>query len=167
LKKESRRNDRTLPGVRSKAAQLLTELILEVFHVNGRLVALGNRRLAPFGLSSAKWQVMGAIAATPLTSAQIGRRMGLTRQGVLWVANQMVRDGLAEFIPNPDHRNAQLLSLTRHGLGVLEQITRGQAEWANQLAAGLDLRKLSAALETIRGLSAAADRQQRGGVVGR
>lgn len=153
------RNHGEIPGARTDAGDALTELILEIFRANGQLLALGNRQLAPFGLSSAKWQVMGAVAASPLTAAQAGRRMGLTRQGVLWVAKRLVRTGLAEFIPNPDHRSARLLRLTSRGARVLEQISRGQAQWANEVAAAVGRRKLELSLETLRALRSALARQ--------
>lgn len=59
-----------------------SKLLLEVFRLNGALLAAGDRLDAPHGLSSAHWQVLGAIAAGPATGRAIGRAMGLTRQGV-------------------------------------------------------------------------------------
>ena len=48
-------NDRTLEG------EVITELILETFRLNGVLLDAGNQIPKPFGLTRARWQVMGAI----------------------------------------------------------------------------------------------------------
>ncbi|MEZ5958748.1 MAG: hypothetical protein R3C27_16235, partial [Hyphomonadaceae bacterium] len=62
----------------SAAGAALTDLILEVFRVNGRLLAAGDRLAADVGLSSARWQVLGAIrfAREPQTVSWLARSMG-------------------------------------------------------------------------------------------
>jgi DNA-binding MarR family transcriptional regulator len=124
----------------------LTGLILETFRVNGLLLAAGDRLTSEFGLSSARWQVMGAIEEAPLPVAQIARNMGLTRQAVQRVANVLADEGLTEFAENPDHRRAKLVSLTVAGRAVLEKINRRQIEWSNRLAEEQDPAEIEAAL---------------------
>src|SRR5260221_4680783 len=87
----------------------VTELILEIFRTNGRLLAAGDALVADIGLTSARWQVLGAIALSPvpLPVAHIARNMGLTRQAVQRLANEMARDGLVRFMANPHHRRAR------------------------------------------------------------
>ena len=137
---------------RSAQATALTGLILETFRVNGRLLAAGDSLTGDFGLSSARWQVMGAIDGAPLPVAQIARNMGLTRQAVQRVANVLADAGLVEFAENPDHRRAKLVCLTAGGRAVLEEIDRRQIEWSNRLAGGQDAVELEAALNVMRTL---------------
>ena len=61
------------------AGARLTDLILQVFELNGALLEAGNTLVRDIGLTSARWQVLGAVAmtGTPLSVAQIARRMGL------------------------------------------------------------------------------------------
>jgi hypothetical protein len=66
----------------SVAGSALTDLVLEVFRLNGRLLAAGDRMTRPSGQTSARWQVLGAINPEPRTVAQIARVMGLARQSV-------------------------------------------------------------------------------------
>jgi len=66
---------------RTKAGNAFTELILETFRFNGRLLAAGDRLTKPFK-PSARWQVLGAIEQKPLPVAQIAHNMGLARQSV-------------------------------------------------------------------------------------
>jgi len=121
---------------------VLTGLILETFRLNGLLLAAGDRLTSDLGLSSARWQVMGAIDEAPLPVAQIARNMGLTRQAVQRVANVLADEGLVEFTENPDHRRAKLVRLTAGGRTVLEEISGRQIEWSNRLAENLDAEEI-------------------------
>lgn len=99
----------------------------------------GEQLTAEHGLTSARWQVLGAIALAqwPLTVPQIARRMGLTRQTVHTTVNRLIADGLAELAPNADHRRSQLVHLTEVGRVEYRAIDDRQTAWVNQLAAGL------------------------------
>lgn len=136
----------------SEEAALVTELILETFRLNGRLLAAGDRLTRDLGLSSARWQVLGAIEESPLPVAQIARNMGLTRQAVQRVTNDLADAGLVTFAANPDHRRAKLVKLTASGRKTLEEVWRRQIDWSNHLSAGLDAAELDKALTTARAL---------------
>src|ERR671911_3128990 len=99
---------------RTPTGEAATELILSAFRANGLLLDAGDLLSADEGLTSARWQVLGAIALAerPLTVPQIARRMGLTRQSVHATVNRLVRDGFLELQPNADHRRSQLVRLT-------------------------------------------------------
>lgn len=93
------------------AGAAFTELILELFRLNGCVLAEGDRLTAPEGLSSARWQVMGAIDEGPQTVSGIARRMGLTRQSVQRTVNELARSGIVRMLENPDHKRAKLVDL--------------------------------------------------------
>lgn len=117
--------------------KIATDLILATFRVNGLLLVAGDELTAELGLTSARWQVLGALPEGPLTVPQIARRMGLSRQSVHATVKHLVEDGIVELIPNVDHRRSQLVGLTRRGRSTLEKIDDKQAAWVNQLVAGL------------------------------
>jgi DNA-binding MarR family transcriptional regulator len=121
----------------SPKAAALTQLILEIFRINGGLLGAGDKLVAPLGQTSSRWQVLGAIEKAPATVPQIGRGMGISRQSVQRTADLLVKDGLCEFIANPDHQRSPQLRLTKKGVTLLDKITRTQIEWANRLADGL------------------------------
>jgi DNA-binding MarR family transcriptional regulator len=125
---------RTLDG------EAATRLILSTFRANGLLLDAGDLLSADGGLTSARWQVLGAIALAerPLTVPQIARRMGLTRQSVHATVNRLVRDGLLELAPNADHRRSPLVGLTASGRTRYEAIDARQAAWVNRLARGIE-----------------------------
>ncbi len=136
----------------SKEGAIVTELILETFRLNGRLLAAGDRLTRDLGLTSARWQVLGAIEEQPLPVAQIARNMGLTRQAVQRVTNDLADAGLVTFAANPDHRRAKLVKLTARGRKALEEVWRRQIDWSNELSAGLGTTELDEALTVLRAL---------------
>ena len=126
-------------GIRTSEGEIATEAILSAFRINGLLLAAGDLLSAEHGLTSARWQVLGAIvyAQRPLTVPQIARRMGLTRQSVHTTVNRLLADAMVELVPNADHRRSQLVRLTEHGRATFGAVDQKQAAWVNQLAAGL------------------------------
>lgn len=135
------------------AAEAFTQLILETFRFNGRLIAAGDQLAKELGLTSALWQVLGAIDEEPLPVAQIARNMGLTRQSVRRTANVLKNKGFVEFHDNPNHQRAKLVKLTKQGRSVLEQVTKLQVDWSNRITQDLSESKLNTVTQLIRTLS--------------
>jgi DNA-binding MarR family transcriptional regulator len=124
---------------RTSVGERATEVILSTFRANGLLLAAGDRLAAEHGLTSARWQVLGAIALAqrPLTVPQIARGMGLSRQTVHTTVSRLVADGLVELAPNADHRRSPLVSVTEPGRAKYQAVDETQAAWVNRLVAGL------------------------------
>jgi DNA-binding MarR family transcriptional regulator len=141
--------------IRTTEAEAFTDLVLEVFSFNGLMLNAGNSLAKPFGLTSARWQVMGAIdlAGQPLSAAQIARRMGLARQGVLRIGNDLVEMGMLEAGANPDHKRASLYAITERGREVMLEIDQAQAAWANEMSNEVDPQVLEAATMLLKQLS--------------
>ena len=109
----------------------IDELMFEIFRVNDSLLAVGDATVKEAGLTSSRWLVMGAMAlsATPLPVAQIAFRMGLTRQGVQRLTNDMAERGLVVFEENPVDRRARVVVFTAEGRAAYDralQLWRGQ-----------------------------------------
>jgi DNA-binding MarR family transcriptional regulator len=133
----------------------LTSLILEVFRLNGCLIAAGDDLVSDLGLTSARWQVLGAIALAPTaeTVARLARAMGLHRQGVQRIVNELAAEGIVVLEDNPHHRRAKLVRLTRSGEELFQAAGRRQKPWARRLARGLNASTINSAhgvLETLR-----------------
>ena len=142
------------PPPHTEAGRLLTDVIIATFRLNGRLLEVAQRLAAEGGLTAARWQVLGGVLDQPRTVAEVGRRMGMTRQGVQRVADLLVADGLAEYRPNPSHRRAKLLACTEAGYWAVRQITLAQHPWSNRLGAEVGPADLRAALATMQRLTA-------------
>ena len=92
MKKESATFSKTSAG-----ASAVTQLTLTVFRLNGLLLHWGDRLVEPLGLTSARWQILGAIALSgePLTAPKIGEAMGVTRQGAQKQLNMLAEQDLS------------------------------------------------------------------------
>ena len=136
---------------RTPEGEVLTGLILETFRLNGSLLEAGNRITKPYGLTSARWQVMGALdlEGRPLTVSQIARRMGLTRQAVQRIVNDLAKLEMVDVKSNVDHKRAPLISVSRTGVEAMEKINAAQARWVNQLADGLSEKQISQAMRLL------------------
>jgi DNA-binding MarR family transcriptional regulator len=117
----------------------LTDLILTLFRVNNRTLSWGDRLVAPLGLTSARWQVLGAIvfADRPQPVAWLARDLGANRQNVQRIINDLHREGIVAFEPNPHHRRAQLVVLTKKGQETYDSAIRLYDPKVNDLANGL------------------------------
>jgi DNA-binding MarR family transcriptional regulator len=138
------------------SGKVFTELVLEVFRFNGRLVFVGDRMTKALGLSTARWQTLGAMALSeqPLTVAEIARNMGLQRQSVQRTVNMLVSSGMVATHENPNHQRARLVLFTRKGRAAYEETVAIQVEWANETAAGFSESELSTAFRSLRSLRA-------------
>ena len=137
----------------------LTELFLDVFRLNGALLASGDALVGDLGLTSARWQVLVAIALSPapLPVAHLARNMGLTRQAVQRSVDEMRNDGLVQLDPNPHHRRAMLVTMTERGQSAYRAASERQARWADVLAAGLSSKDIEAASVLLRELQRRLD----------
>ena len=134
----------------SKAA-ILTDLMLTVFRVNGRLLEKGDQLVEQLNLTSARWQVLGAVALAgkPLSAPQIAAAMGITRQGVQKQLNKLEQDGFFEQSPNPRHQRSPVYALTELGKRTFAKAMALEAVWANGLVADLPLQDLKCTLQTL------------------
>jgi DNA-binding MarR family transcriptional regulator len=142
---------------RTPKAELLRQFILDMLQLEGAMHSHAVGMTAKHGQTPARWTVLTAAGCDVRTVPQIARRMGMTRQGVQRIANQLVRDGLATFVENPDHRGSPILRLTDEGTAIDDAISDRHARWSNQVARKLDERKMKVAVEAIRDLLASVE----------
>jgi DNA-binding MarR family transcriptional regulator len=143
------------PPPHTEAGAALTDLIIATFRLNARLLEVAQELAAEGDLTAAWWQVLGGVLDEPRTVAEVGRRMGMTRQGVQRVADLLVERGLAEYRPNPAHRRAKLLACTDAGYWAVRRITLAQHPWSNRLGAAIGADELRHAMATMERLLAA------------
>lgn len=120
--------------------EVLTKIMLTVFRVNARLLEKGDQLVGPLGLTSARWQVIGAIAIAgqALTCPQIAATMGITRQGAQKQLNLAQQDGLVVAQGNPRHERSPLYALTEEGGRLYAAAMVSQVAWAKDLSKGLE-----------------------------
>jgi len=113
--------------------EVVNGIALNVFKLNGYFVKAADCITKESELTSARWQVLGTVLHEQHTVAAIARSMGLARQSVQRIADALVNDGLAEFLPNPAHRRAKLLSSTEKGLNAIKKIRPKVVAWAEKV----------------------------------
>jgi DNA-binding MarR family transcriptional regulator len=142
---------------RTPAGEAFTSLVVQVAVLGAEFTAVGEK-LASLGEQTlAHWVVLDTVADGPTSVAQIARRLGQARQSVQRIADLLVRDGLATYAENPDHRRAKLLRPTDAGRQAVVTIGKAQKAWADAVGARIgevDLRTASALLTRIQDLAA-------------
>ena len=145
----------------TKQGEEITSLILEVFQLNGRLLLAGDRLIAELGLTSARWQILGAIALAdrPESVAWHARRMGVHRQGIQRIVNELKKEGIIDFQPNPNHKRAHLIVLTSKGKKLYADAMVLQVPWVNELAKELKPEDIETTRNLINELKARLENQ--------
>ncbi|MBE0368144.1 MarR family winged helix-turn-helix transcriptional regulator [Pseudoalteromonas aurantia] len=134
---------------------LLTNIILDIFKLNGLLVQEGDKLVKELGLTSARWKVLGALSSseTSLTVSGIARKMGQSRQSVQRLANDLADEGLLVGLDNPNNKKAKLYSLTNDGTDAFTQAMKKQSLWVNDIARGMSETELNSASTLLRELT--------------
>lgn len=135
-------------------AKSTTELILDVFRLNNSLLAAGEKLANPVGLTSARWQLLGAIdaAGKPLSVSHLALRMSLSRQAVQRVVKDMLKRGLVGEQANPHHKRSPLIYITTLGRQSYQKVMSRQLPWVENLSENLeegDLRQASKLLRRL------------------
>ncbi|MGY6555470.1 MAG: MarR family winged helix-turn-helix transcriptional regulator [Wenzhouxiangella sp.] len=130
----------------TESGQLLSDLVLDLFRVSNQLQAEGDRRVADLGLTSARWKVLGTIAAAKRAQpvAWLARDLGANRQNIQRIVNDLRDAGLVDAKPNPHHRRAPLIEMTAAGAAAFAQAMRVSDPWMAELASEISAEDLSA-----------------------
>ena len=129
---------------RTPTGEALSDLVLDLFRLTSLLLTAGDRLVAGLGLTSARWQILGAMAAAerPQPVAWLARDMGANRQNVQRIINDLQNDGLVAFEVNPHHRRAQLVVLSDKGRRTFKAAMELQAPWINRISDGLSAKDI-------------------------
>ena len=144
------------------ARDAVTALILAVFRFNNMLLRAGDRLVAPLGLTSARWQILGAIALSerPQPVAWLARDLGANRQNVQRIINDLEAARLVAFEPNPHHRRAQLVVMTDKGRKAFDAAMRLQGPWADRLSQNFPVKDIETAHRVLLGLRQRLDHDE-------
>ena len=129
--------------------------MLELFRLNSRLLIAGDRLVAPLGLTSARWQILGTISKGehPQPVAWLARNLGANRQNVQRIVNDLEKEELVTFETNPNHRRAQLVVLTDRGRQIYAAAMALQTPWINSFSVGIaldDIKAMQKVMESLR-----------------
>jgi len=136
-------------------------LIADLYQAAGAMRAVGERVASGTGQTQARWQVLSVFSTGDLTVAQGARRLGVARQGVQRIVNELLSEGLVVDESNPRHRRSAVIQLTDTGLATLAEITRAAEGWHRLAVRELGSDEILTARRVLRRLiSAAADQEE-------
>ncbi|TDO52594.1 DNA-binding MarR family transcriptional regulator [Kribbella sp. VKM Ac-2527] len=129
-------------------------LVADVYELAGLSRRTSEATASAYGQSVARWHVMSVVSEQPLTVPAVARRLGLVRQSVQRVVDELVAEGILERTDNPDHQRSPLHQLSTAGRQTLKQlVAASDADRTQRLTrAGVTVAELDAARETLRKL---------------
>lgn len=100
----------------NRKANGIAELMLEVAQCFFRIRAVGQKTGLITSWGGGAFGFMRSLATVgPLTVPQIAEMRPTSRQRMQRLADELVVEGLVEFVDNPKHRRSKLVRLTRKG----------------------------------------------------
>ncbi len=135
----------------TETSRLISETVVALFRANGKMLEWGDAFTAPYGLTSARWQILGAIALAPQkqTTPQIADQMGVSRQGAQKQLNLLVEDVLIEKLPNPSHQRSPHYLLTQKGRALFDRVNQAWQAHATKTGAAFSTQDLETTLRTL------------------
>jgi DNA-binding MarR family transcriptional regulator len=101
------------------------------------LRALADATHAGLGVNASMRAIMEFLAQNgPQTVPGIAKAKTVSRQHVQTIADELVQRGLAELLPNPQHKRSSLAALTKDGEAVFRAMSQREAGLFEELAAG-------------------------------
>ena len=134
-----------------EASKALTDLILSIFRINGTLIENGDKRVYPYGITGAQWQVLGPIgfADSPMSAPQIAKFIGITRQGVQKQLNNLRDSELVRCCSNPHHERSPLYELTEIGKEQYQIVCQLHKKSLDKLVGLFDQNELQTTLKVL------------------
>jgi DNA-binding MarR family transcriptional regulator len=116
--------------------------------MNATVQKSGTRLMRGMGITNARWQTLSELFALekPVTVSELARHMGLTRQAIQRLADDMANDGLIKFVENPSDTRAMHLLLTPDGKATYHDALEREWQWTNAIAADFDAEQITRAV---------------------
>ena len=130
----------------------LALLVADVYELAGALRSSGDRLAGRVGQTQARWQALSVASEGDWTVPGIASRLGVTRQAVQRVTDDLEAAGLIRYDENPAHKRSPLVRLTDEGRAVLEAITENSRAWRSAVADALTEQDVARTRKTLRAL---------------
>jgi DNA-binding MarR family transcriptional regulator len=148
--------------------ELTSFLFEEVSALNGALARVGHTIARGEGQTHARWQVLNAASAGDQSVSQLARRLGVTRQAVQRVTEDLARKRLVSYRDNPRHSRSRHVGLTPKGRLLVRRLKSRSRRFREHLARRTTKRDLVALRESVRNLTdAVLEAERRADIVAR
>jgi DNA-binding MarR family transcriptional regulator len=123
--------------------------------MNATVQKSGTRMMRGTGITNARWQTISELFALEqrVTVSELSRYMGLTRQAVQRLADDMARDGLVEFVENPSDARAMHLLLIETGKATYHEALEREWQWTNAIAQDFDAAQITGAVALLEAIA--------------
>ena len=140
---------------KTPASNALTDLVRTVLRMNATVQKSGTRLTRGMGLTNARWQTLAELFALEkrVTVSELARHMGLTRQAVQRLADEMASHGLVEFAENPGDARAKHLLLTEAGRATYHDALEREWQWTNAIAEDFDAEQITHAVALLEAIT--------------
>ncbi len=109
---------------RNEDLEVYRLLIADVYELAGQSRRTSESLARGLGQTAARWHVLSVLSDEPRSVATAARRLGLVRQSVQRVVDDLINGGQVERRANPDHTRAPLVVLTPAGRRTLTAVLR-------------------------------------------
>lgn len=129
-------------------------LVADVYQLAGLSRQTSEAIAREEGQSTARWHVLSVLSDGPMTVSDAARRLGLARQSVQRVVNELKAAGLVIATVNPDDARAPLVRPSDSGRETLARLDAAGSRHRSRLLAetDLDAESLHQARTTVRRL---------------
>lgn len=135
-------------------AEAIAELMLEVAQCFFRIRAIGQKAGLITSWGGGAFGFMRSLALLgPLTVPQIAQMRPTSRQRMQRLADELVAEGLVEFIDNPKHRRSKLVRLTPVGDAHYRKLNTEFLSIASTMGIALNEVDIRKTIEIVRHLS--------------
>lgn len=114
-------------------------LMADVYELAGLSRRTSERDASILGSSVARWHALSVVSEQPLTVPAIAERLGLVRQSVQRVVDDLVADGQLARRENPAHRRSALYTLTPAGCTTLSHLWTRSAPGRKAMLRSVDV----------------------------
>jgi DNA-binding MarR family transcriptional regulator len=138
------------PRSQADASELMQALIIEIISTFFLLRAAGKHLGAVTLSDGGYWGLLRSLKGEGAqTVPQIARSRPVSRQHIQKLANEMIVEGVIEWVENPAHRRSKLLQLTPKGEIVLQQLNGQIEQEAVLLSENVDVEELQVAVSVL------------------
>lgn len=125
-------------------------VMIEALYLAFRLRAWGKRGGHVSASGGGVWGMLRSLALEgPQTVPQLARTRPVSRQHIQVLADEMAAQGLVEFAANPAHKRSKLVRMTAKGRKLYDELDASFLAFAEQLANGMDAKKLENAAAVV------------------
>jgi DNA-binding MarR family transcriptional regulator len=136
-------------GISSRSDKLQEGLEALLVEVNGLANRLKSNNLGETIPSASRAALQILQRCGPQTVPQIARARFSSRQNIQILVNRLQKEGLLEFVGNPEHKRSVLVRLTHRGQAAIAEASREEAELNTKLLPSFSQTELTFAAEVL------------------